>query len=322
MNMKKIVYAVVAVVCVAALVFLAYRFASTPEETQNPMPAEESQTQAPPDVENDLPAEDVVAENQDQEVPQNETYNSPETLIGKSAGGTEIIANHYGNGSKEILFIGGIHGGYSFNTVLLAEKLANNLFSDSSLIPANIKVTIIQNLNPDGSYVFMNNASRFNSLDDSEKLNIRTEGRFNANNVDLNRNFDCNWQPKAVWQNKPVSAGSAAFSEPESRAVRDYAQSHSIAAVVAWYSSGGGVYSSSCNNGILPETQTITDLYAKASGYPAYKNFESYQISGDMTDWFAKNNVPAISVILNTSEDEEWDKNWAGIEAILDHYGK
>ena len=36
--MKNIVSIVIAVVCVAALVFLAYRFAPTPEETQNPMP--------------------------------------------------------------------------------------------------------------------------------------------------------------------------------------------------------------------------------------------------------------------------------------------
>ena len=284
------------------------------------MPAEESQTQTPPDVENDLPAEDVVAENQDQEVPQNETYNSPETLIGKSAGGTEIIANHYGNGSKEILFIGGIHGGYSFNTVLLAEKLANNLFSDSSLIPANIKVTIIQNLNPDGSYVFMNNASRFNSLDDSEKLNIRTEGRFNANNVDLNRNFDCNWQPKGIWRQKEVSAGSAAFSEPESAALRDYVLKNKPAAVVFWHSQSNAVYGSMCNADMSDETRAILNAYAKASGYPAKDTFDQYQVSGDATDWLASIGIPAITVELATHQNIEWQKNLAGINALFQYF--
>ncbi len=41
-------------------------------------------------------------------------------------------------------------------------------------------------------------------------------GRFNANDVDLSRNFDCNWQASALWQNKKVSGGNAVFSEPES----------------------------------------------------------------------------------------------------------
>jgi Zinc carboxypeptidase. len=325
MDIKKYIVKVI-VLAVAAIVLI---YAYWAMKQSNTVPAQNQETQAPilqeqdnAPVSNATTTETIPEESKVSGALSTEPDNKTETLIGKSAGGTGILANHYGSGSKEILFVGGIHGGYSFNTVLLAEKLANNLYSDPSLIPADIKITIIQNLNPDGSRIFMNNAGRFNSLDASAKLSIRTEGRFNANEVDLNRNFDCNWKATGVWQNKTVSGGTAAFSEPESAAIRDYVKDRKITAVVAWYSAGGGVYSSSCGKGILPETQTITDLYAKASGYPAYKNFESYQVSGDMTDWFAKNNVPAIGVLLNTSEDEEWDKNWAGIKALFGHYAK
>jgi hypothetical protein len=39
-----------------------------------------------------------------------------------------------------------------------------------------------------------------------------------------------------------------------------------------------------------------------------------------MVNWLAKENVPAISVLLTTHEVIEWDKNKAGIEALLGHF--
>ena len=46
-----------------------------------------------------------------------------------------------------------------------------------------------------------------------------SSARFNADGVDLNRNFDCDWAPTGTWQNKTVSGGTAAFSEPEAAAI-------------------------------------------------------------------------------------------------------
>jgi hypothetical protein len=147
-------------------------------------------------------------------------------------------------------------------------------------------------------------------------------GRFNANNVDLNRNFECDWQSTGVWQSKSVSGGTAAFSEPESIALKNYVDAHKPTAVVAWYSSAGGVYASSCHNGVSSETNTLTSTFAKASGYPAYQSFDFYATTGDMVNWFAKNNVPAISVLLTNHTDTEWTKNQAGIQAVLKYYSK
>ena len=245
-----------------------------------------------------------------------------QTVIGKSVDGRDITAYQFGGGDKEILLVGGIHGGYSWNTGLLAYQIIDYLKANPSAVPANIKVTVVSVLNPDGLAKVVDVTGEFKSSDVSTSETAQVAGRFNANTVDLNRNFDCGWKASGVWQSKTVSGGTAAFSEPESAAIRDYAQAHKITAVVAWYSSGGGVYSSSCGAGILPETQTITDIYAKASGYTAYKNFESYQVSGDMTDWFAKNNVPAIGVLLTTASDTELNKNEAGITALLQHYAQ
>ena len=246
----------------------------------------------------------------------------PTEIIGTSAGDHDIVAYHYGSGDKEILFVGGIHGGYEWNTSLVAYQLMDYLKATPEAIPAGVKVTVIPVLNPDGLNKVIGTTDRFTRADIPTSLNATIPGRFNANTVDLNRNFDCDWQAKGTWQNTTVSGGGAAFSEPESQAIRDYVSAHAISAAIVWYSAAGGVYASNCHNGILPETTTLTDLYAKASGYKAYEEFDFYALTGDMVNWLAKKNIPAISVLLTTHEDTEWTKNLAGIKAILTHYAQ
>ena len=41
-----------------------------------------------------------------------------------------------------------------------------------------------------------------------------------------------------------------------------------------------------------------------------------------MVNWFAKQNIPAISVLLTNHTDTEWTKNQKGIEALLSYYAK
>jgi hypothetical protein len=189
-------------------------------------------------------------------------------------------------------------------------------------VPEGYKVTIIPVLNPDGLYTVVGTDGRFDADDVPDSLAATIPGRFNAHNVDLNRNFDCDWDQNGMWQNTKVSGGTAAFSEPESQAIREYVGSHDIEAAVVWYSAAGGVFASNCHEGVLPETQTLTDVYAKASGYTAYQDFNFYEITGDMVNWLAKEDIPAISVLLTSHTDIEWDKNRAGIDAFLAHFAE
>lgn len=244
----------------------------------------------------------------------------PETVIGKSVEGRDITAYHYGTGNDEVLFIGGIHGGYEWNTALIGFQLMDYLAENPTIIPANVKATVIPVLNPDGLNKVVGTSGRFTAADVASSQEVVVSGRFNSNTVDLNRNFDCDWQSVGKWQNKNVSGGTAAFSEPETQAIKAYVESHNPKAVVVWYSAAGGVFASSCHNGVLSETKTLTSLFAKASGYKAYENFNFYEITGDMVNWFAKSNVPAISVLLTNHTDTEWSKNRAGIDAVLKHF--
>lgn len=247
--------------------------------------------------------------------------NEGRSVIGRSVEGREINAYHYGTGDTELLFIGGVHGGYSWSTNLVAYELIDYLEENSDVVPSNLRVTIIPTLNPDGLHKIFGTAGRFTQADmlpqDETVL-----GRFNANNVDLNRNFDCDWQSTGTWQNTSVDGGSEAFSEPESKALKNYIDANNPDAVIVWYSAAGGVFSSSCHNGILSETKAITNVYANASGYQAYESFDFYEITGDLVNWLAKNDIPAISVLLSTHSDIEWTKNLAGIEALFEHYAQ
>jgi hypothetical protein len=248
--------------------------------------------------------------------------NNDQTIIGTSVQGNPITAYHYGTGPDEILFIGGIHGGYEANTVSVAYQAMDYLKANPDSIPSNVKVTVIPVLNPDGLNKVLGTTSRFALGNISTSDSVTIPGRFNANNVDLNRNFDCDWQAKGTWQSRTVSGGSAVFSEPESQAIKNYIGTNTPKAVVVWYSAAGGVYSSSCHNGVLPETTLLTNLFAKASGYPAFETFDYYAITGDMVNWLAKQNIPAISVLLTNHNDVEWTKNLAGIKAVLKNYAK
>src|SRR3989344_4793830 len=252
--------------------------------------------------------------------PEEAASDEPTSILGNSAGGEAITAYHFGTGETELLFIGGIHGGYSWNTSLLAFELIDWLEENEDKVPENVKVTIIPVLNPDGLKVVTGTTGLFKASAVNTAETVRITGRFNANEVDINRNFDCEWESVGTWQNRSVSGGDTPFSEPESAPVRAYVEANKPAAAVTWYSAAGGVYSSSCNNGISTETRELTNLFAKAAGYTAHEEFDYYEITGDMVNWFAGQNIPAISVLLTNHTDTEFSKNVAGLEAMLTKY--
>lgn len=237
--------------------------------------------------------------------------------IGSSVEARDIQAFTYGKGDKQVVFVGGIHGGYEWNSVLLAYTLMDHLTKNPSVIPEGVQVTVIPNANPDGVFKIVQKEGRFVSAD--LPPGDRSAGRFNARGVDLNRNFDCKWQPEAMWRGNVVGAGTAAFSEPEARALRDFFTKEKPEAAVFFHSQAGSVYASECTNGILPETLAIMNIYAGAAKYPAVSTFDAYPVTGDIEGWLASIGIPAITVEFTTHESMEWDKNRAGIEALLKH---
>lgn len=245
--------------------------------------------------------------------------NSKYKIIGTSVQGRKIEAYSYGSGKTRLAFVGGVHGGYEWNSILLAYQFMDYLTANPEIIPKNITVTVIPSANPDGLYKIINKEGRFTAADVPTN-GSQALGRFNANKVDINRNFDCKWQSESMWRGEKVSAGTAPFSEPEARAIRNFALDYRPTAVIFWHSQSNAVYASECLAGILPATRTIMDVYAKAAGYPAVDSFDAYEITGDAEGWLASVNIPAITVELKTHETVEWEVNLTGILALFEHY--
>ena len=238
-------------------------------------------------------------------------------IIGTSVQGRSIEAYTFGTGPVHIVLAGGMHGGYEWNSVLLAYSFMDYFSQHPQMIPAKLSVTIIPDLNPDGVFAVTGKVGRFDISDVSTDAKILAAGRFNANGVDLNRNFDCKWQPKSMWQSKTVSAGTAAFSEPEAASLKKYLASQIPSAVVFWHSQANAVYASQCKNGILSETMNIMNAYADAAHYPKVKTFDAYPTTGAADDWLASVGVPAVTVELSTHSTIEWGRNLAGVTALM-----
>jgi len=240
--------------------------------------------------------------------------------IGRSVENRPIEAYTFGTGEKHLMFVGGVHGGYEWNSSLLAYMFIDYLEANEGMIPAGYSVTVVPAANPDGLFAVIGKEGRFTGADVPE--GDHSHGRFNANDVDLNRNFDCKWKPTSMWRSKSVSAGSAPFSEPEAQALRTLVSELKPESVVFWHSQADAVYASECEDGILPATRDIMNAYAKAAGYKAVASFDSYSVTGDSEGWLASIGVPAITVELSTHESPEWEKNIAGIESLFSYYAK
>lgn len=240
--------------------------------------------------------------------------------IGRSIQNHKIESYTFGNGEETVIFVGGIHGGYEWNSTLLAYSFIDAVESGEITIPANLHIEVIPTLNPDGLYDVIGKEGRFAITDINDSKQSSGYGRLNAASVDLNRNFACKWQPTSTWRGNTVSAGTAPFSEPESLALKNLVETTNPKAVIFWHSQAGAVYASECEKGVLPSTITLMNTYATAGGYKAVPVFDAYPITGDAEGWLASLNIPAITVELTTHDTVEWPQNKKAVEAVLELY--
>lgn len=234
----------------------------------------------------------------------------PEALVlGTTSRGTAIEAVRFGNGPRTVIFIGGLAAGFAPSTVALAEAAVNHFSRNPALIPDSLTVYIVLSASPD-SPVAPGNYS----------------GRLNANGVDLNRNWDCNWAADTRWQGevKRGSGGTAAFSEAENRALRDLIEAEGAVAVVFWQARAEGGLASPGGCGDRVEVSAaLAGIYGLTAGYRV-ENFEDLTrqtLNGDASNYLDSIGVPAVSVLLpNYSSSIDWQNNLNGIMAVLDAY--
>ncbi len=267
---------------------------STAESPTDETPIEEPPTDEPP-----------TDEPPTEEPPTEEAPAAPALVpIGTSAGGLELEGYQFGEGERAVVIVGGLHAGFAPTTNALPVLLQEYLSENPDELPPGVVLYSFANVNPDSAFAPGELA-----------------GRLNANGVDLNRNFGCNWSSEATWRSTPVNPGSAPFSEPETRALRDFLVELQPELVIFYEARAttGIVAAGRCGEDHLPSNM-LRDRYADAAGYEV----DSFELTGDGSDWLVTLDIPAISVLLKDYEDlsdQEWSDNLRAIRAVLQEIG-
>ena len=156
-------------------------------------------------------------------------------IIGKSGKGKDIECYQIGAGSQIILYAFGLHGN-EIGTIKLAYNFINWIYQNQNKLE-NYTLFIIPCLNPDGYELALKNPDYFNG---------GRFGRFNANNVDLNRNFDTpNFNKKSVWSfgkdysdTLEVYCGEYGNSESETKSLTDFVRDQNVRIIFMFHNAG------------------------------------------------------------------------------------
>jgi len=222
---------------------------------------------------------------------------------GYSYNGAPLEVYRFGHGASVRLIVGGIHGGYEWNTIELVTQMIDYLNEHPELVPDSVTLYVIPNMNPDG-YVSGTDP---------------VVARMNGNGVDLNRNWDYQWQRTATHGTRPVKAGESPWSEPETLATRDFMLEHGVTMVIFYHSAMGVVFSGA--DRASSWTYELTTMLSEATGYPHQEGGIVGQITtGDAIDWASTVGIAGTEIELTTHAAvslEEWQRNLRGLEAFL-----
>jgi hypothetical protein len=218
-------------------------------------------------------------------------------VVGQSVQGRDIVAWRFGSGERILLLVGGIHAGFEANTTMLVNELVTHFSTTPAAVLPGMTIILIPIANPDGF-----------------TLGRTSEGRFNANDVDLNRNWGCEWSPTAYWQDNLVSPGGQAFSEPETRALAGLIRDLRPAAAIFYHSAADGVFAGSCEGD--HGSAALAAVIGEASGYPYGAAWSAYPVTGTAATWADGMGVPAVDLELSGTRETEFVPNLRGIMAV------
>ena len=224
-------------------------------------------------------------------------------LIGTSVAGRPLEVYQFGDGPVEKMIVAGIHGGYEWNTVVLADELIGYLSNHPEVVPQDHTLYILRALNPDG-------------LARSRGFG----GRANDNNVDINRNFPSNWQQEwprpGCWDYIPITGGSSAVSEPETTALIDFITTHDIKALISYHSAALGIFPG--GQPPDPGSLSLAEALAAVSDYPYPPIDAGCAFTGQLVDWVSDQGIPAVDIELTNHQDSDFEKNLAILSVFLD----
>ncbi|HUV74270.1 MAG TPA: M14 family metallopeptidase [Anaerolineae bacterium] len=224
-------------------------------------------------------------------------------LLGKSWEGHPIVAHRFGTGPRKVVLVGNIHGGTEVNTHQLAQEMIAYFQENADEMPPEVTLWIIPTANPDG---------------------LENDTRCNAHMVDLNRNADTDsdscvendWAQDTYTTETIIEGGGGPypFSEVEAQLLRDFAGDAEVA--IFYHSMAGMIFVTSCAD--HAPSEGLARRLSEATGYPfAEEGWASYPVTGAIVDYLAYHGVAAVEVELTTKVDTEFERNLAGVRAVL-----
>ena len=178
-------------------------------------------------------------------------------IIGYTVEGRAIYALKVGNGKREIVMDASLQAREYLTTKVLREMIdeythayaRNSLFEGYAVkqLLDQTSIWFIPMVNIDGVSLVQNGVKSTPYGDAVTRINGTTNvfrWKANIRGVDLNRNFDGNWSyaetaSAPAWRN---FKGYSVFSEPESKAIRDFFAKHDFRAYISYHSSGNILY--------------------------------------------------------------------------------
>lgn len=242
-----------------------------------------------------------------------EAYNTPTPfmlsqgprpiIIGYSVSGRPLQVYKFGQGERQVMIAAGIHGGYEWNTIALADELIIHVNDHPEIIPSDVSLFILRNINPDGD-------ARAHTI----------EGRVNNHGVDLNRNFPENWQAEwdrdGCWDYAETTGGSGPASEPETKAVMNFLSSHRVKTLISYHSAALGVFPG--GEPWEEESIELAKALAKVTRYPFPPIDTGCYYTGTLADYAVSLGAAAVDMELRNHRDTDFSQNLKALKVLLE----
>ncbi len=222
--------------------------------------------------------------------------------IGESIQGRPIEGVRIGTGPRSIVLVGAIHGSEQ-NSAVLTGDLLDHFSANQHLLPADVSLYFVRELNPDG---------------------VAVGSRYNANGVDLNRNWPTeNWQPDTFDASGSVPGGGGPYplSEPETAAMAgwlSYLRDSSSSVTAVFYHSAyppsGLVLGGSVG---APLTPAYADIVGYGKPAPSRPGWSAYPVTGLAPIWCGDNGIGCFEVELPSRANLTAGQTYLHAAAVL-----
>ena len=270
--------------------------------------------------------------------------------VGQSLDGRAIYEAIVGNpsASKKILIQGTIHGREYIVAPLLMQQMESLLAGYSqgsyqgqplSMLLQQVAIHFVPMANPDGVAISQKGEAGVQSpelrqilqaayqRDKAEGRTVLEYGEYlkrwksNARGVDLNYNFNAEWEalsPGLTHASYIGYPGFAPESEPEAQTLANLTRRTSFAATISYHAMGNVIYWDTEGNQAAEQSYELALTAASATGYTVMGS----KGKGGFKDWLQRLNpaVPGITIEVGRSECpvsfSEYSAIWAENKAI------